>query len=215
MAEQVDDEVQGMTARPSSDRYSSHSCRRKGLRVKVPGDEKYVDKAQQARDRYEAEWKQKLKHRAAEEKAASKGRDVRGTRGTNSFMEDTGSYTWTCKWRHEPGRAGEGDAVGLCSENAEGFGPYTAPLLGAAGGVSLGLYATGELIYQGKVIGQLTTGSARSLASATKANSGFSTGVDEEGDDGGSNGPTDSLDLLPKCYSGHPFMSEERPIATW
>jgi thioredoxin len=212
----VDDLVSGMTARKGND-YNMHFMRRKGARVKVQGDEKYADKAQQARDRYTFQYQQQQKQRAKEAKEAGRGRDIQGTRGTHSFMEETGVYKWTCKWRHEPSRSGTGDAVGLCSEAAEGFGPYTAPLLGAKGGVSLGLYATGELIFQGNVIAELSTGATRSVADATKPNTGFSAAGDEDGDDddgeAGSRATSTDMSLLPKCYAGHPFSSDARPIA--
>ena len=208
----VDDEASGMTARKTSGGRNNESVkvRRKGARVKVPGEEKYVDKAQAARDRYQAQYKQTLKKRAAEAKAARQGRDVQGTRGTNSFVEETGVYKWTCKWRHEPSRAGAADAVGISAEVADWFGPLPSPLIGVAGGLSLGLYATGELVHDGRVLAELTTGSLRSLELATKANSGFGAGnKDEDDDDAGSGDPA----LLPKCYSNHPFAAMERPIA--
>ena len=55
------------------------------------------------------------------------------------------------RWGHEPGREGGGDAVGLCNENAEYFGPLPYPVTGYPGGASLGLYANGDLVYDGKV----------------------------------------------------------------
>lgn len=213
----VDDEITGMSARKSADPYSNLECRRKGARVKVRGDEKYIDKAQRARDRYEAEWKQTLQDRAEEAKAKLRGRDVQGTRGTHSFTEETGVYTWACKWRHEPVRGGSCDAVGICSEVAEGFGPFETPLLGANGGVSLGLYANGDLVHQGVIIAELTSGSKRSLEAAAKANSGFSTTADQgESEEDGIEGSLTAggADVEPKCYSGHPLQLSDRPIGT-
>ena len=144
------DEISGMSAEVSNARYESHSFRRKGPRCIVKGDEKFTDKAQKSRDRYEVEWKTALKNKRIE-RNKSEG-DTQGIRGTHGFMEETGKYTWSLKWCHEPGREGKGDAVGICSELGEGFGPYKIPLLGTFGGVSIGLYANGALFYQNKEI---------------------------------------------------------------
>jgi hypothetical protein len=86
--------------------------------------------------------------------------------------------------------------------------------LGAKGGVSLGLYANGDLVYQGVVIAELSSGSKRSLEAATKANSGFSTTADqgEIEEDGNEDLTADGANLEPKCYSGHPFQLSDRPI---
>jgi hypothetical protein len=65
------------------------------------------------------------------------------------------------RWKHEPAREGEGDAVGVCSDVAENFGPIRPPCLGTYGGVSLGLYADGRLVYNKDVIAVLSTGGAR------------------------------------------------------
>ena len=53
---------------------------------------------------------------------------------------------------------GVGDAVGLCSEELEDFGPSAAPLFGGEtnGSQALALYANGELYHNGVVIAKTT-----------------------------------------------------------
>jgi hypothetical protein len=61
--------------------------------------------------------------------------------------ERSGVHQWTLRWQHEPEKAGRGDAVGLCTEDMEEFGPSACPLLGgsATGVASLALYANGTI----------------------------------------------------------------------
>jgi len=64
-------------------------------------------------------------------------------------------HFWSIRWNHVPGRDGSCDSVGLCSDNFETYGPTTAPVLGGGGadaGLSLGLYANGDLMHNNKVI---------------------------------------------------------------
>ena len=97
-------EISGMNASVSNG--DSHGFRRTGRRIAVKGDEKFTDKAQKSRDRYEAGWKVQRQRRKIEYKKFTG--DAQGIRGTHGFMEDSGEYTWSMKWCHEPGRQGEG-----------------------------------------------------------------------------------------------------------
>jgi hypothetical protein len=112
------DSVEGMTATFSSNPYDQVTVRRKGPRYQVKGDDKYCSETQKAADKFEREWKEKMNARKAERAELNKGKDIEGVRGTNSFVEESGTYKWSYKFGHEPGREGHGDAVGICSELA-------------------------------------------------------------------------------------------------
>merc|ERR1712146_366447 len=149
------------------------------------------------------------------------GKDIQGIRGTNALSEDTGVYKWTMIWGHEPGRAGGGDAVGLGSELAEYFGPISFPCLGYPGGMSLGLYANGELVYNGKTVAELVGPPRKTpeeIKMALEGKSAAGSGNSEKGDSGGSSdggGMTsgqlveldeereDSKLKLPRCNRNH------------
>ena len=87
---------------------------RKGPRYQVEGDDKYTSEAQKGMDKFEREWKENMQKRKADHAKENEGKDLQGVRGTNSFVEDSGVYKWTYRWNHEPGRSGQGDAVGIC-----------------------------------------------------------------------------------------------------
>jgi hypothetical protein len=65
-----------------------------------------------------------------------------------------GDHQWTILWNHEPNRQGACDGVGLCGEANESYGPMAPPCLGSSfdGGITLALYANGELYHNGKVL---------------------------------------------------------------
>jgi hypothetical protein len=104
------------------------------------------DKRSVNRDRG-AEWKKIFL------KAAQVGKDIEGIKGTVGLLPNTGVHNWTLRWNHEPSREGKGDGFGVCSDACERFGPMTSPLFGGAdSGVSLALYADGNLYHNGNVI---------------------------------------------------------------
>jgi thiol-disulfide isomerase/thioredoxin len=193
------DMVTGMYVTFSTNPYQEFECRRKGPRYQVEGDEKFTTEAQKLSDKYEKQWKENMKARKLEQAQENVGKDLEGVRGTNSFFEESGVYRWTCKWNHEPARAGGGDAVGICSDVAEYFGPLAFPVLGHRGGHSLGLYADGQLVFDHKCIATLT-GPPRKDVSAedNKANT-LGAGSDDEGEGG-------SDVILPRCYNKHPWQ---------
>jgi hypothetical protein len=107
------DFIKGLECELASEPYNRYVCRRKGARHPVKGDEKYVSEAQKLADKWLAEHMKKEKEWRARKEELNKGKDIQGIRGTNALTEDTGTYKWTLKWGHEPGRAGGGDAIGL------------------------------------------------------------------------------------------------------
>ena len=82
----------------SSNPYDDFRVRRKGPRFHLNGaDDKFTSEQQKAADRFEASWKEKLRARKQEREEQNKGKDLEGVRGTNSFVEESGTYQWTIK----------------------------------------------------------------------------------------------------------------------
>jgi hypothetical protein len=198
------DLVVGMTGEFSSHRYTDFQVRRKGPRFCVEGDDKYCSEQQKLADKFEKQWKESAKVRKLERELADKGKDLQGVRGTNGLMEESGAYKWTIRFGHEPGRAGEGDAVGICSELAENFGPLAFPVLGHKGGHSLGLYADGRLVFDHRTIAVMKGPPRR-----PKDGEAAEAGDGDKGFDGGDeDGCSEPEAKLPRCYQGHPWINQ-------
>ena len=72
---------------------------------------------------------------------------------------------------------------------AEYFGPIAFPCLGYPGGMSLGLYANGELVYNGKTVAELVGPPRKTpeeIKMALEGKSAAGSGKSEKGDNGGS-----------------------------
>jgi len=123
--------------------------RRRGRRVPVPG-EPDVSAEQRIRDekmRRQMQYQAKLKALMARERY---GKDIEAIRGNVGLHKNTGIHRWTIRWHHEPSRGGADDAVGICAEAFEDFGPAPKPLIGKR--QSLGLYADGTMYHGGNCV---------------------------------------------------------------
>lgn len=153
--------------------YSTVYIRRKGDRLSVPGEEPYVSGEQKKRDKALAQYNEKVIAYKQRMKVEMWGRDVEIMRGTIGLMQNTGIvrskqlrvllckknvvvgvHRWNVIWNHIPPRDGACDAFGLVSECCETYGPTPTPGLGGleGGGVSLGIFANGEVYHNGKLI---------------------------------------------------------------
>jgi len=129
--------------------------RRRGARLPVQGEPE-VSPEQRMRDEHMRRQREYDLHYRKVMAEQRRGKDNEAIRGTVGFVPHSGIHRWTLKWNHEPSREGNGDSVGLCSENCEDFGPGSAPILGSSqDSSSLSLYANGKLFHHGKVLVEL------------------------------------------------------------
>ncbi|KAJ8602501.1 hypothetical protein CTAYLR_001253 [Chrysophaeum taylorii] len=138
--------ISGLKGYMTSD-YEDIRIRRRGPRVKVPGEEGFLSKRQEAIDRRNDEWKQQYYSYLARQREARRGRDAVAARGTAPLQRDSGTHRWSLRWGHAPGSRGAADGVGIIAEGSEALGPTVHPCLGGpdCDGGSLGLHANGEL----------------------------------------------------------------------
>lgn len=120
----------------------------------MPGEEPYLTQEQKDIDKREQQWRDSWELKKKQMLQEKIGKDVESIRGSAGLMIKA-EHFWSIRWNHVPGREGSCDSVGLCSDNFETYGPTTAPVLGGGGadaGLSLGLYANGDLMHNNKVI---------------------------------------------------------------
>jgi len=88
---------------------------------------------------------------------ARRGKDTEGIRGSMGMPMRSGVHTWALKWSHEPARGGQGDAVGICTDDTEDFGPSAPPCIGGDGSglTSLALHATGDIFHNGACLAKV------------------------------------------------------------
>uniref|UniRef100_A0A6S8D826 ubiquitinyl hydrolase 1 n=1 Tax=Aureoumbra lagunensis TaxID=44058 RepID=A0A6S8D826_9STRA len=145
--------ISGFKGYMTSD-YEDIRIRRKGTRIKVPGEEPFVSKRQEAIDKRNEEWRSQYDAYLSKQREARRGRDCVAARGTAPLQKDSGTHRWTLEWRHIPGAQGTADGVGLIAEGSEAIGPCVYPCLGGptCDGASLGLHANGDLWVSGSLI---------------------------------------------------------------
>ena len=81
-----------------------------------------------------------------------RGKDVEAVRGGMHFEPFTGVHQWDVAFTHAPARGGAFDAIGVCSDQFQSYGPSADKLLGVlvhSRSRSVALYANGELHFQG------------------------------------------------------------------
>lgn len=146
--------------------------RRRGERLSVPFEDKFLTPDQKNRDAAMAHWRKQNEEWRLKMKEARYGKDCEAIRGSIGIIPNNGLHTWTLRWEHEPARGGRCDGVGLCSDNCEKFGPGPAPFLGSSGdqGASLAVYATGEVYHNGSKIAEAH--GSRSAAEASDSTAG-------------------------------------------
>ena len=71
----------------------------------------------------EAMRKQQEKIRMFQGILKGRGKDIEAARGGLSIQPFTGVHRWTMIFKHQPGRNGSCDAVGICSDGFRSFGP--------------------------------------------------------------------------------------------
>eukprot|EP01038_Epipyxis_sp_PR26KG_P004458 gene4458-6304_t len=128
-------------------------ARRMGERLSVPNEDSFLSDEQRASDIVLKEQQQRYKLMRKKMKQERVGNDLVAIRGGFGFLENTGIHEWVLRWNHDPPRKGFGDAIGVCSDAMERIGWESKfPCLGGFedGGVSLGLYANGNLYHNGK-----------------------------------------------------------------
>lgn len=113
----------GVTGRPVN-------LRRRGERVRVPGEEAFLTDEQRERDQADMEWQQQRQEKMKKLKEESYGHDNQAIRASCSVSRFGGAREWSVKWTHDPPRGGRGDGIGLCIEDFEAFGPVLFPCLG-------------------------------------------------------------------------------------
>ena len=153
------DEITGFSGQ-FYDNYQDFTCRRKGFPPTSgparKGLEGYMTDEQKTR--VKAMVKYRNEQRAAHKRwrEGQRGNDVEATRGTIGIIQGGGTTSFQLRWNHEPAREGSGDAVGLCAETNEFYGPAPRPCLGgeADGGAGIMLYANGEVYHKGKLLGK-------------------------------------------------------------
>ena len=146
------DMVTGFRADWPMHNYESLDVRRRGPRKVVPNEPELSESQKFMDKRMESMRKEQKKYRKIYA-IARKGKDVEASRGSASLTPNSGTHTWSLKWLHEPVRAGRGDAVGLCSESYENYGPCKEPCLGGdKESTSIALYASGEIFMNGECI---------------------------------------------------------------
>ena len=82
-----------------------------------------MSEEQKAIDKRKAEWSEKWNAQRKKLLDERIGKDVESIRGTTGYLPRTGLHYWDLRWRHNPGREGKCDAVGICSDLFESFGP--------------------------------------------------------------------------------------------
>lgn len=122
--------------------------RRKGERLSVPGEERFLSEEQKNRDITSAHWRKQAEEWRRKKKEERYGKDIEAIRGSIGILQKQGVHKWTIQWNHEPARGGRGDGIGMCSDYFETFGPCALPCLGSAAdsSSSFALYANGECI---------------------------------------------------------------------
>jgi hypothetical protein len=121
----------------------------------VPNEESFLDQDQIEMDKRYKEWQDKLDAQKKKHCEELVGQDVESIRGSIGLQLNTGVHQWTLRWNHRPARGGNSDAVGICGENFETFGPRAAPIYGGGGvdvGLSLALYSNGEVWHNNKML---------------------------------------------------------------
>jgi thiol-disulfide isomerase/thioredoxin len=148
-------EVVGITGTEYTN-YNSIEVRRLGDRMVVPGEEQYVSNEQKEIDRRNEERKLEMIEYAKKLKLERRGKNIEIIRGSIGFLPNSGVHEWKFRWNHEPVFLGKGDAIGVCSDGLEDFGMGPAPRLGGNdSGLSLGLYADGNLFFDGSLLGNI------------------------------------------------------------
>ena len=139
-----------------NDGSTSAYVRRRGDRCPVPHEENYLSKEQKERDERSAAWRERYEAYKKKIREEKYGNDTEAIKGTIGMLPNTGVHRWTLRWNHEPARRGVSDALGVCGDACENFGPVASPCLGGAddAGTSLALYANGLLYHNGVVIGR-------------------------------------------------------------
>jgi thiol-disulfide isomerase/thioredoxin len=133
--------------------------RRTGERIHVKGEEKVMTALQEqldARMKVLNEQREAIARRRRQER---RGKNVESIRGSVGFAPSSGVHKWTLRWNHFPQFSGSGDAIGVASSSSEVVGPCAPPLLGSRRdeGASLALYASGQILHAGNIIGVINT----------------------------------------------------------
>lgn len=148
-------EIVGLTG-TEYENYNSIDVRRLGDRVIAPNEEQHLSEEQKEIDRRNADRKKEMIEYKKKLKEQMRGKDIEIIRGSVGFLPNSGVHTWKFRWNHEPAYAGKGDAIGICSDYLEEFGPNAYPRLGGNdSGLSIGLHADGKLYYAGNLIGSI------------------------------------------------------------
>ena len=74
-------------------------------------------------DRQFAQNNEQMQMMRLHRKLKLKGKVTQGVRASISLCQETGVHNWDLYWNHEPANLGRSDAVGLCSDANESFGP--------------------------------------------------------------------------------------------
>ena len=136
------------------DTYQAFQLRRRGERVHVKDEEKFMTPEQAQFDSQQKAMENHRKAMIQYRRQEQRGKNAEAIRGTSAFHPNSGVHTWTLRWEHEPELRGAGDGIGLASSHSEAGGPCKPPLIGGQydDGSSVALYANGSLYHAGRIL---------------------------------------------------------------